>query len=289
MTMIATREIPRLADPAPEEFENRFASRGAPAIIVQSRVFEGGPRSIEEVMERGGAIRVNVRSGNYADATQRVVGTSSLAEYLANCIACDGRPASNDAESLPTYSGNTPLSKEDFRTLGLSYPMALRRKPLQIRLGSEPPRLWLGPAGSLTPLHYDSRDNLICQYIGRKHFVLYPPSDIPFLYTYGVAPSWSRVANPRQPDLGKFPLFAKARPVEVTLQAGEILYLPARWSHFVVNLDVSMMVNFWPGYTLGLAGQKAISAISRRVKQRVGFSWMRRSRPDRPAGSGAVT
>ena len=43
----------------------------------------------------------------------------------------------------------------------------------------------------------------------------------------------------------KFPLFAKARSVDVTLNPGEILYLPARWSHFVLNLEISVMVNFW--------------------------------------------
>ena len=283
-------QIPKVINPPADVFEEYFASRGAPVIIVESEIFAGGPRTVEDVIARGGGIAVNVRSGDYGSVTQRVTSTARLGDYLASCIGGPEQPpCPAEGASLPNYSGNTPLSEADFRTLGLISPLALKRKPFEIRLGSEPPRLWLGPSGSLTPLHYDSRDNLVCQYIGRKHFVLYPPSDIPFLYTYGVAPSWSRVENPRRADLAKFPLFAKAKPVEVTVQAGEILYLPARWSHFVVNLDVSMMVNFWPGYTLGLAGQKAISAISRRVTQRVGFSWMRRSRPDRPARSGAVT
>src|SRR3546814_13597494 len=73
------------------------------------------------------------------------------------------------------------------------------------------------------------RSNLSCQYIGTKHLTLYPPSQIPWLYTRGSAPAWSDVADPRQPDLAKFPLFTKAKAVEVTLVAGEMLYLPARW------------------------------------------------------------
>jgi ribosomal protein L16 Arg81 hydroxylase len=101
----------------------------------------------------------------------------------------------------------------------------------------------------MTPLHYDSRDNLICQYIGSKHLTLYPPSQIPWLYTSGFAPSWSAVADPRDPDIKKFPLFNRAKSLEVTLTAGELLYLPARWSHFVRNLETSLMVNFWPQYT----------------------------------------
>jgi hypothetical protein len=79
--------------------------------------------------------------------------------------------------------------------------------------------------------------------------MLYPPSQIPWLYTRSYAPAWSGVSDPRRPDLQKFPLFARAKAVEVTLNAGEVLYLPKKWGHFVVNVETSLMVNFWPEYT----------------------------------------
>src|SRR3546814_13605907 len=113
------------------------------------------------------------------------------------------------------------------------------------------------------------RSNLSCQYIGTKHLTLYPPSQIPWLYTRGSAPAWSDVADPRQPDLAKFPLFTKAKAVEVTLVAGEMLYLPARWSHFVVNLDTSLMVNFWPDITLTGRTQDGVKRRLRRAVRAV--------------------
>lgn len=39
--------------------------------------------------------------------------------------------------------------------------------------------------------------------------------------------------DPLAPDLGKFPRYALARPMRVTLHAGDQLYLPAMWYHFV--------------------------------------------------------
>ena len=39
--------------------------------------------------------------------------------------------------------------------------------------------------------------------------------------------------DPLAPDLGKFPRYALARPMRLTLHAGDQLYLPAMWYHFV--------------------------------------------------------
>ena len=105
----------------------------------------------------------------------------------------------------------------------------------------------------------------MCQYIGVKYLMLFPPSQIPYLSTRGWAPAWSGISDPRQPDLSKYPRFAKAKAVEVTLSAGEILYLPAKWSHFVVNLETSLMVNFWPERT-GMEQTKL--SLERGFKQR---------------------
>src|SRR5262249_45734311 len=99
---------------------------------------------------------------------------------------------------------------------------------------------------------------------------LYPPSQIPWLYTRSYAPAWSGIADPRRPDLKKYPLFARAKAVEVTLQAGEVLYLPKKWAHFVQNVETSLMVNFWPEYT---SAQKL--TIRLREKARTGISRLR--------------
>lgn len=53
-----------------------------------------------------------------------------------------------------------------------------------------------------------------------------------------------------QPDLRRFPLFAKATPYHCNIKEGDVLYMPAFWWHEVQSQpDYSEMrnlaVNFW--------------------------------------------
>ena len=52
-------------------------------------------------------------------------------------------------------------------------------------------------------------DNLLVQINGRKRAVLYSPEDLPYLYLDG---DKSRVVDIDDPDLEKYPEFAKATP-----------------------------------------------------------------------------
>ena len=234
-------QLPRVVDPPEEVFNRYFVDRGAPVVLVGSRMFGDRPLTLDDIIQRcADGIEVKVRTGYYLDPARRELHKMQLGDYLEKHVLPPTRGGTEPApDCLPPYTVNTSISMNDFRKLGLSDPFLFDGKTF------ESPRLWLGPKGSLTRLHYDSRDNLMYQLVGSKRFLLYPPSQIRWLYTYGYAPTWSHVHDPRQPDLDAFPLFARASPIELTLKAGEILYLPARWSHFVQNADVSVMFNFW--------------------------------------------
>ena len=41
----------------------------------------------------------------------------------------------------------------------------------------------------------------------------------------------------------------KAHPLTFELGKGEMLYLPAGWSHFVETVEPSLMINFWMSRT----------------------------------------
>lgn len=47
------------------------------------------------------------------------------------------------------------------------------------------------------------------------------------------------------PDPERYPLFAKAQPLSCTLRAGEALYIPPRWWHWVTSYDRNIALNFW--------------------------------------------
>jgi hypothetical protein len=258
--------VPRVEIPSWDVFSGYFVDHAAPVVITGSALYSGHPVTLDKMVHHGTSkIHVNVRSGDYFNVKARRQESMSLSEYFEHHIQPAERAGDEreDMSALPLYAGNTPLTHEQFEALGFRSPRCFDGQTF------DAPRLWFGPKGSATPLHYDSRDNLICQYIGRKHLTLYPPSQIPWLYTHGYAPSWSSVPDPRCPDLRKFPLFARAKAVEVTLRAGEILYLPKRWSHFVMNLDTSVMVNFWPEFTGAQRARIELRRWARRWRSRL--------------------
>jgi jumonji domain-containing protein 7 len=51
--------------------------------------------------------------------------------------------------------------------------------------------------------------------------------------------------NPDSPQLAKYPLFSRATPIEFTINAGELLFLPAFWWHQVQCEDTGISVSFW--------------------------------------------
>ena len=101
--------------------------------------------------------------------------------------------------------------------------------------------LWFGPAGTVTPLHYDTMNVLFAQVLGRKKFTLIPSFQSHLVYNHvGV---YSQV-DCEAPDYDQFPLFRKVTRLEVVLEPGELLFIPVGWWHHVRSLDVSMSVSF---------------------------------------------
>jgi len=101
--------------------------------------------------------------------------------------------------------------------------------------------LWLGPSGTVTPLHHDVMNVLFCQIRGRKRVLLIPPDETPWLYNEVAV--YSEVVLERA-DLRRFPLFGHVAPVEVIVNPGEILFIPVGWWHHVRSLDTSISVSF---------------------------------------------
>ncbi|KAJ0009186.1 hypothetical protein NQD34_016601 [Periophthalmus magnuspinnatus] len=125
---------------------------------------------------------------------------------------------------------------------------------------------WLGEESAITSMHKDHYENLYCVISGEKHFLLVPPTDRPFI-PYGLfQPAvyhqredgqfeiidqeghekvpWIPV-DPLAPDLTRFPEFGSVSPLQVTVRAGEMLYLPSLWFHHVRQSHGAIAVNFW--------------------------------------------
>jgi hypothetical protein len=94
--------------------------------------------------------------------------------------------------------------------------------------------VWLGPRGTLTPLHYDTTNIFFCQFVGKKRFHLIPPQTTEL---------WPRMDGFYvEGDLAHVP--PKATVFEVIVEPGDALFIPACWFHRVEALDASISYSF---------------------------------------------
>lgn len=113
--------------------------------------------------------------------------------------------------------------------------------------------LWIGNSRSVTALHRDNYENIYAQIIGRKHFVLLPPVCHPCVNEQRLAPAtYARnpdgtgltleeddgdrrepvpfaTWDPDVPERNATLYSPLAKPMRVTLDPGDFLYLPAMW------------------------------------------------------------
>ncbi|MEO1348697.1 MAG: cupin-like domain-containing protein [Cyanobacteria bacterium J06635_15] len=89
----------------------------------------------------------------------------------------------------------------------------------------------IGRKGSTAGLHYDRRCDTawVAVISGRKQVLLFSPDQEKYLYGGQV--------DPFNPNFEKFPLYAKAKPVECMLNPGEIIHMPPIWWHDIRNLE----------------------------------------------------
>ena len=105
---------------------------------------------------------------------------------------------------------------------------------------------WFGPSGTISPLHYDPRDNFLCQVIGEKYVRLYDEKHSARLYAHqgNILRNTSRV-DVENIDPLAFPLAVDAPYWEGVLRPGEMLFIPAKCWHYVRSLSLSFSVSFW--------------------------------------------
>lgn len=118
--------------------------------------------------------------------------------------------------------------------------------PFADRIGG--PELFIGQKGTgFGPIHIDHVAVHVgfFQVSGEKQFLLFPPEDGQYLYRYrGAQFPWqlrnSRICGFDTGIRERFPLLLNTSPREITLRAGEALFMPANWWHTTLNLSDSV-------------------------------------------------
>jgi hypothetical protein len=185
--------------------------------------------------ERFGHLPVRARVGDYintAFAADRAMRDMSMLEYFD--LVAETGPA-DAAEHPPPYLGNLELRELNSMCHWPAY---------FDKMG--PPRFWIGPPGTVTPLHCDYDDNIFAQIWGSKRIFLSPPHHAEFLYPREAnAILFGSPFDPEAPDFDKFPLARQALTIECIVNPGEMLYVPAGWYHQVRALTFSLSANRW--------------------------------------------
>ena len=178
---------------------------------------------------------------------------NSFAEFVDRIINDDGN---GDKEYLSVFKifEHFPQLKKD-----VDFSILNQHKLKHSMVG------WIGPAGTVTGYHVDWGDNILAQIYGRKELLLAPPSATENMY---VSKKFDQGATLSDVDVdnfdeAQFPKFKKVRHHQVTLNPGEMIFIPRGWWHLVRSLDKSISVS---NLTYDLKGM-LVDALPGRIKQ----------------------
>ena len=226
------RPIERVPLPEITTFEDRYLRPGEPVIftdlVTRSRAY--GRWSHDYFAQTHGDLQVQVCVGRQAhhrpDADWReLTETMSMRTFITRLS--DGR-SGNDAYLIGKNSATRlPQIRAELQDVDL--PAAyFGDNPSHDETG-----LWIGGAGTHTPLHHDGNNAILMQFFGTKRFRLIPPESTALLdASDGVYSLWD---PPPQPESDALETYR-----EFELRAGEALLIPAGWWHQVDALEPSI-------------------------------------------------
>jgi len=191
-----------------EQFD-RIAKSGNPAIFC----CEPSLNSVQELETAIGEYPLKLRVRNFDDSGKydprnRSYTDSTVSEFAKNI----------QLGKADSYAGNIMFDGEAEAVFGVSVPEVVPATAFR------KPSIWLGPEGSVTPLHRDSADNFAFHIFGAKRWTLFPPeqhAELGILSLEGLQQTGGEFAiseiDAEDPDLERFPEFANTKPIKLEL------------------------------------------------------------------------
>lgn len=209
--------------------------------------------------------------------------TESLFEDVLDTIQAQEKHGT--AYAGPTLYAQTQNDnlRNEYATLFADVPTSIPFARIALEQEPDAINFWLGNSHSTTALHKDNYENIYVQILGNKQFVLLPPVEAPCVNEKAVlAATYQPKAmtadhemthlvmavdepeeyvpfatwDPDEPAVNATPYSRLSQPLRVTLQEGDMLYLPALWYHKVSQScseeGICCAVNYW--YDLDFSG-----------------------------------
>lgn len=224
-----------------DEFNTVYRNKGVPVILGDA--IQDWPlfkMSKQDVISCFSELQGITRNGDYvkkAFSTERDFRTTSMIDFIKSLDAPNNKEIIAEP---PPYMGNNILPEKLLKLI--KYPPYFESHQYI------PPRLWIGPEKTLTPLHRDDTDNLFVQIWGEKKFTLAAPHYRASLGAWATSPHGGLDGcdfNPDAPDFNLFPAALDVVFLKLILEPGDILFLPEGWFHQVESLSTSLSINFW--------------------------------------------
>jgi histone arginine demethylase JMJD6 len=253
-SQIAQNRVERAEGISAAEFRRRYVARGLPVIFTDLltawRARQTWSRDFFE--ERFGDRLVGGR-GTCAEMTlgegirkiRASLHTGEVAPYIHQLPIPTQLP-----EIIDDMSPFIPYAAEDrMRSPLMPRTFRYREGSVELFIG--------GPKAGFSLLHYDlyHQHVFIAQVVGHKIFRMFAPSDTLYLYPDADHPHASGLNDAFDVDLGRFPAFAGASPIDFVLDPGEVLFVPAGWWHATRMEEVTISVArntldrySWPGF-----------------------------------------
>lgn len=174
--------------------------------------------------------------------------------------------------------------RDEYQTLFSDVPKSVPFARIALEREPDAINFWLGNSRSVTALHKDPYENIYVQVLGQKHFVLLSPIESACVKeeahpaaTYEAMPNCKSEIedidlklhldsaeatvpfatwDPDVPHQSTTSFSSLSRPLRVSLNPGDMLYLPALWYHKVSQScseeGICCAVNYW--YDMEYAG-----------------------------------
>jgi jumonji domain-containing protein 7 len=219
---------------------------------------------------------------------------SSVIDAISSQELC-GRGQGGSRSDIRYAQTQNDNLRNEYSALFSDVPRDIPFARIALQKSPDAVNFWLGNSCSTTALHKDNYENIYVQVLGKKHFVLLPPVeaacvneravlaatyaprnphgydsdsdkytgeaidntlvphiDTPDTPTYVPFCTW----DPDNPSVNSTPFSHLSEPLRVTLEEGDMLYLPAMWYHKVSQScneeGICCAVNYW--YDLDFGG-----------------------------------
>lgn len=263
------RPIQRLTvPPSVEEFVESFQTPGVPVIIEGAFAhWNALTWTLEYLKERVGENTVFVRKGtqseDYRLGKKYDVVQMKFANYIDRILNNDPEKSKLKREKNKESSSSTPVEKKASQDSIDNFYLAVQNikrvlpeldadisMPPYIGKLHQGPFLWIAPDEHYEYTHFDPDDGMLFVVSGHKDVRLFHWKYLENLYPNPLGSKGRTIqatVNIDKPDLKTHPLFSQAVCDYGSLNAGDLLFIPAFYWHQVTSTPRTMSINAFYG------------------------------------------